>query len=653
MTCHAPSELLIEQGTTPIILVGNPNVGKSALFGALTGRYATVSNYPGTTVEVTQGWLAGSTERRTVIDTPGLYSLTPLSDDERVTRDILLDRQPAAVVQVADAKNLRRSLLIAVELAETGIPFVLAVNMMDEAQARGIEVDALQLGERLGVPVVTTIATRKNGLAALVGMLDKVRPGQIDIRYAPALETAIAGIAKLLPQNTPCVRGTAIMLLSGADDLLDRLHLPAAEQAAIRAVRSQAEADVGQPLSVAINRRRIAVVDTILADAVRVRPATRPWSERLGRWAVDPVIGWPVLAIVLYAVYLFVGVLGAGTLVGLLENDLFGQFINPWLTSLVETFIPFPLVQSFLVGEFGLITMALTYSFAIVLPIVGTFFLAFSVLEDSGYLPRLAVMLDRSFRVMGLNGKAVLPMILGLGCDTMATMATRILDSRKERIQVTLLLALGVPCSAQLGVLLGMVGGIGFWAMMVWGGVVVATMLVVGWLAARVIPGKQSDFILELPPMRLPEWRNVLIKTLARMEWYLKEVVPIFVLGTALLFGLNLVGALAWIQQVMSPLVVGWLGLPIEATDALLVGFLRRDYGAAGLFDLAQQGLLDPVQVVVSMVVITLFVPCIANFLMIVKEYGARIGMAVAATVFPLALLVGGLLNIVLSRIVR
>ncbi len=653
MACHSPSEQLVDTLAIPIILVGNPNVGKSALFGALTGHYATVSNYPGTTVEVTQGWLAGSAERRTVIDTPGLYSLTPLSDDERVTRDILLDRQPAAVVQVADAKNLRRSLLIAVELAETGIPFVLAVNMMDEAQARGIEVDAACLGERLGVPVVTTVATHKDGLAALVGALDLAQAGQIDLRYSAAIETAIAAVQALLPQATPRPRSAAIMVLAGADDLLDRLHVPAAEQNAVKQIRSQAAAALDYPLAVAISRQRIVFVDAILADAVKVRPAVRPWSERFGRWAVDPIIGWPVLAVVLYAVYLFVGVLGAGTLVGLLENDLFGQFINPWLTSLVETFIPFPLAQSFLVGEFGLITMALTYSFAIVLPIVGTFFLAFSVLEDSGYLPRLAVMLDRSFRVMGLNGKAVLPMILGLGCDTMATMATRILDSRKERIQVTLLLALGVPCSAQLGVLLGMVGGIGFWAMLVWGGVVVATMLVVGWLAARVIPGKQSDFILELPPMRRPEWRNVVIKTLARMEWYLKEVVPIFVLGTALLFGLNLVGALAWIQQALSPLVVGWLGLPIEATDALLVGFLRRDYGAAGLFDLAQQGLLDPVQVVVSMVVITLFVPCIANFLMIVKEYGARIGLAVAATVFPLALLVGGLLNLVLSRVVR
>jgi ferrous iron transport protein B len=649
MSCHVSSAPLAETASAPIILVGNPNVGKSALFGALTGRYATVSNFPGTTVEITQGSLAGSPARRTVIDTPGLYSLTPLSDDERVTRDILFDRRPAAVVQVADAKNLRRSLLIALELIEAALPFVLAVNMVDEAQARGIEVDVPRLGERLGVPVVATVATRKDGLAALVDNLAHARPGQLEVRYAPSVEAAIGQVERLLPPGELPPRGLAIMVLAGADDLLARLHVPAAEQAAIRTVRSQAEAELGQPLAVAINRQRIAVVDAILADVVRVRPTVRPWSERLGRWAVDPRLGWPVLAVVLYAVYLFVGVFGAGMLVGLLEEGLFGQIVNPWLTSLVETLIPFPLAQSFLVGEFGLFTMALTYSFAIVLPIVGTFFLAFSVLEDSGYLPRLAVMLDRAFRVMGLNGKAVLPMILGLGCDTMATMATRILDSRKERVQVTLLLALGVPCSAQLGVLLGMVGGLGLWALMVWGGVVVATMLVVGWLAARVIPGKQSDFILELPPMRLPDLGNVVVKTLARMEWYLKEVVPIFVLGTALLFALDLVGALAWLQQALAPLVVGWLGLPAEATDALLIGFLRRDYGAAGLFAMAQEGLLDPVQIVVSMVVITLFVPCVANFLMIVKEYGARTGLAVAATVFPLALLVGGMLNIALG----
>ena len=440
------------------------------------------------------------------------------------------------------------------------------------------------------------------------------------------------------------------MFLAGDDDLPARLGLPAAEQAALCALRAAAEANVGEPLAYAINRRRLEAANALVREVVQRRPVQSSLAAALGRWAVDPLWGWPILAVVLCVVYWFVGVIGAGVLVGFLEDVVFGQWINPLLTAVVDAVVPFAWLRSFLVGDYGLVTVALTYSFAIVLPIVGTFFLAFSLLEDSGYLPRLAVMLDRGFRLMGLNGKAVLPMILGLGCDTMATMATRMLESRKERIQVTLLLALGVPCSAQLGVLMGMVGGLGVGAVAIWAGVVVATMLVVGWLAARVLPGAQSAFILELPPMRMPAGRNIVIKTAARMEWYLKEVVPIFVLGTALLFVLDGLGALRWLEQALAPIVVNWLGLPSEATDALLVGFLRRDYGAAGLFQLSRDGLMTPTQVVVSMVVITLFVPCIANLLMIVKEYGARTALAVAATVFPLAILVGGLLNLVQSR---
>jgi ferrous iron transport protein B len=260
-------------------------------------------------------------------------------------------------------------------------------------------------------------------------------------------------------------------------------------------------------------------------------------------------------------------------------------------------------------------------------------------------------MLDRAFRTMGLNGKAVLPMVLGLGCDTMATMTTRILETRKERLQVTLLLALGVPCSAQLGVILGMIAGLGVVATSIWAGVVLATMLAVGYLAARVIPGETSDFILELPPIRVPSLWNIVVKTAARMEWYLKEVVPVFVAGTAVLFVLDRLGLLVGIERAMSPLIETWLGLPSAATGAFLVGFLRRDYGAAGLFALARAGALDPLQVVVSLVVITLFMPCMANLLMIVKEHGARTAVAITAIVFPLALGVGGVLNLVLRAL--
>jgi len=293
--------------------------------------------------------------------------------------------------------------------------------------------------------------------------------------------------------------------------------------------------------------------------------------------------------------------------------------------------------------------MALSYGLALILPIVAVFFLSFSILEDTGYLPRLAVMLNRFFKLMGLNGKAVLPMILGLGCDTMATLSTRILETRRERILVTLLLALGIPCSAQLGVILGMMGILSPAGVVIWGGVVAVTVLVVGWLAAKVLPGERSDFILELPPLRLPRLQNIVIKTLARVEWYLKEVLPLFIVGTLFLFVVDRIGILTMAEQVGAPLVVGFLGLPAAATGAFIVGFLRRDYGAAGLFALALSGAMTNNQIVVSMVVITLFIPCIANVMMIFKEYGWRVTAAVALTVFPLAFAVGGVVNAALN----
>jgi ferrous iron transport protein B len=292
--------------------------------------------------------------------------------------------------------------------------------------------------------------------------------------------------------------------------------------------------------------------------------------------------------------------------------------------------------------------MAMTYAVAIVLPVVGTFFIAFGILEDSGYLPRLAFMVDRFFRVIGLNGKAVLPMVLGLGCDTMATLTSRILETRKERVLVTLLLALAVPCSAQLGVILGMLSGLSWKATAIWAGVILLVMFLVGFLYSRLFPGKRSDFVLEIPPMRLPQLSNILTKTVARIEWYLREAVPLFVIGTLVLFILDKAHALEGIETAMAPIVTGLVGLPREAAGSFLIGFLRRDYGAAGLFMLARQGALDPIQIVVSLVTITLFVPCIANFLIIIKERGVKTALAITGFIVPFAFIVGGVLNWVL-----
>jgi ferrous iron transport protein B len=593
-------------GPRRVVLLGNPNVGKSALFNALTGLRATVSNYPGTTVEVYRGRLAGGSAE--IVDSPGLNSLLPLSEDEQVTSELVRSvrgDEGSVVVQVADAKNLRRALLLTLQLGQLEVPTMLVLNMHDEAEARGIRLDLRGLERELGIPVRATVATAGRGLD---GVMESLALARVPQNHVP------------IPED---VAAPALALLSGAE------APPATPPAFVARYHESllAHAD-------AIARRYATEGVT---TAARV-------SRSLGRVAIHPVWGWPVLAAVLLAMYEFVGIFGAGTLVGLMEEGLFHGYLNPWAKAALAP-LPWAFVRDLLVGEYGLVTMGLSYGLAIVLPIVLTFFTAFALLEDSGYLPRLAVMSDRVFRLMGLNGKAVLPMVLGLGCDTMATMTTRILETRKDRLLVTLLLALGVPCSAQLGVIMGMIAYLPPAAVAVWGAVVTGVMFAVGWAASRLIPGERSDFILELPPIRVPQLGNIVIKTVARLEWYLKEVLPLFALGTLLLFVLDRTGALHLLERWAAPLVEGGLGLPRATTAAFIVGFLRRDYGAAGLFALARAGALSVPQVLVSLVVVTLFVPCIANVLVIVREHGARVGLWVVGFVFPFAFAVGVVLR--------
>jgi ferrous iron transport protein B len=632
-----------------VVLVGNPNVGKSALFRALTGTYVTVSNYPGTTVEVTRGQATIARHRTDVLDTPGAASFLPTSEDERVTRDILLSGEPRAAVVVGDAKNLERTLALALQLSETKLPFVLCLNMMDEATARGIDVDLAGLSRHFGVDVVATVAVRHEGTARLREALASPSVGAAAMRYAEPIERAVAAIEPLLDGTPIASRALALMALSRDETLTDWLRGRLDERALeiVATEREALERRFHEPIAYVINAARLAEAKHIAraATSSNGNGKQRALARRLEALATHPLWGWPLLAAVLFVAYLFVGVFGAQTLVGLLEDDLFGRFISPLATTLADRLLPWALLRDLLVGPYGLITMALAYSLALVLPIVGTFFVAFGALEDSGYLPRLAVMVNRVFKTMGLNGKAVLPMVLGLGCDTMATLTTRILETPKERLIVILLLALGVPCSAQLTVMMAMLAGLGPAAAAIWTLVVVGVILLVGRLAAMVLPGRGSDFVLELPPLRWPQAGNIIVKTLARVEWYLKEAVPLFILGTLLLFVADRVHVLGAIERATEPILSGLLGLPRETAEAFVIGFLRRDFGAAGLYRLARQGRLDPTQIVVAVTTVTLFMPCVANFFMIVKERGWRTGLAIAAFVFPFAILVGTLLN--------
>ena len=669
MTHCSPKTPALTADTANIALVGNPNVGKSVLFHRLTGKYVVVSNYPGTTIEITQGILRGL-DGVTLVDTPGIVSFPPHSEDEAVTERVVLGDDIGAVLQVGDAKNLRRTLHLTVQLAEMGRPLALGLNMMDEAQARGLTLDARAIEKALGVPVTATVATRGHGMDDLVDAVRRARIPNLRLEYPRAVETALEEIAPLMPAAPVTQRALGLLWLSGStlDEDWFEQRISAENLAKLRIAREKAgltlantaetpqrqaqDVNPVEALSAAIQQTREDFVSRVTEQALRqTGDGKAGWGVKLGHLSTHPVWGLPILALALYGMYWFVGVFGAGTLVGLLEKDLFGGIINPWLTGQLTRLIPIPLISDFLVGEYGMWTVGVTYAAALLLPIVFTFFITFSILEDSGYLPRLAVLTNRLFTRIGLNGQAVLPMVLGLGCVTMATMTTRVLSRPRERILVTLLLALAIPCSAQLGVVMGMLAGVSLSAGLIWGGVVLLVLLLVGWLAARLMPGERAPLVVELPPLRMPVFSNVLVKTAARMEWYIKEAVPLFLLGTGLLFTLDKLNVLPWIINGLEPVVTGWLGLPAETATAFLLGLLRRDFAATNLFQMQQHGQLTDLQVLVSITTITLFIPCIASMFMLVKERGLKMGLGMIAFIFPFAILVGGLLYRLLSAL--
>jgi ferrous iron transport protein B len=462
------------------------------------------------------------------------------------------------------------------------------------------------------------------------------------------IEDYIGRISSHLPGTTISKRSLAIMILAEDESLREWLktNLNEASLSMIESLQNECKLRLGGSVAYLINKARIEVAEQITKRVMKkAGPGRGKVFSLLGQASMHPVYGIPILLAVLLGLYEFVGVFGAGTLVDLVQHGIFDGYLNPMAKKVVISLIPVGFLQELLVGEYGLITVALTYAIAIILPISVTFFIAFAILEDSGYLPRLAIISNRAFNAIGLNGKAVLPMVLGLGCGTMAVMTSRILETRRDRIITTFLLALAIPCSAQLGVILGILGSLSLTATVVWTGSIVLVLLVSGFLASKIVRGERTEFFLEIPPIRVPNFTNIAVKTLGRVEWYLKEAVPLFMLGTLILFLLHKFHMLEFLERITSPVIVNLLGLPAKTTEAFIIGFLRRDYGAAGLFAMAQQGLLTPTQTVVSLVTVTLFIPCLANFFMIIKERGIKATAWIVLTVFAVAFLYGGALN--------
>lgn len=629
------------------VLVGNPNVGKSVVFSALTGKYREVSNYPGTTVEVSIGEIRFGTEKETVIDTPGANSLTPISEDEKVARDILLGSDPDRLVQVADAKNMKRTLMFFLQLSELGVPMVLDLNMIDEAKARLIEIDTRGLSEELGVPVVETVAPERRGIQKLKSELKNASVPSVKPSYHPEIEKAIRELTKIFGS-----RGTSMLYLTAQEEMKDFIvekYGKKKEQEADK-ILSKLHEKFSQDLSYLVrNSLRKKARELTLKYLKKTEVERTSLKSKLSTLTMTPITGIPIFIGVLLLLYAFVGYVGAQLAVDLIEVDIFGNHINPFITDITYEYIGDNVISEILVGEYGVITVGLTWAIALILPLITTFFLAFSILEDVGYIPRLAAMADKGFRKVGLNGKAVLPMVLGFGCDTMATLTTRVLDTKKERVIATTMLALGIPCSAQLGVIFAIMAILPLQYFALWVIVVASQVLLVAWMASKILPGGRGDFIMELPPLRVPKWDNVLRKTYYKVMMFFKEAVPLFILGTFIISVANITGALDVAIDGLRPVVVHWMGLPEDTTVAFLLGFLRRDFGAVSILDMSGQ--LAVRQILVATVAITLFVPCIANLLIIIKERGVKTALGIIGFIIPFAFFVAGVLNYVMKFI--
>jgi len=568
-----------------ILLVGNPNVGKSALFSRLTGTHIIASNYPGTTVGFTKGYLKLGEERAELIDVPGNYTLEPSSRAEEVAVEML--KEGELVINVIDATNLERNLNLTLQLLERQTPVIIALNMWDDTKHRGVNVDVARLEELLGVPVVPTVGVTGQGVKELVRRLPEAK----------------------VPKNA----------------------------------RTYSNSD-----------ERWARVGDIVSQVQSLSHRHHRWYENLEDASSHRVWGIIIALVVLFATFWFVRFVGEG-IINYVTDPLFEGLWTPVLAKLSLALGPGSFWHNILIGNligggidysqsFGLLSTGLYIPLAAVLPYIVAFYLALGILEDVGYLPRLAVLMDTIMHRLGLHGYAIIPTILGFGCNVPGIMATRILESRKQRFIAATLISIGVPCAALQAMIIGVVGqqGVGYVAM-VYGSLFIS-WVILGLILNRAVKGFNPELLVEIPPYRLPPWRVIGEKLWLRVSGFIKEALPI-VLGTVLVVNiLYTLGVFNAIADITAPVLTGLWGLPKETITALAVGFLRKDVAMGMLTPLA----LTAKQLVISSTVLAMFFPCVATFVIMARELGARGLLKAVGIMIAAALIMGSLQNLVL-----
>jgi ferrous iron transport protein B len=648
-----------------VVLAGNPNVGKSLIFNHLSGLYAEVSNFPGTTVSITSAWY----KNYNVFDTPGIYGVSSFNDEEKVAKEIILEGD--VVLSVVNALNLERDLFLTLQLIDMGKKVSVILNMMDEVRKHNLIIDSKKLSELLGVEVYEASALKGEGLENIDEAIQKARVGKLD----KLIQEKLKLVSNLIPDQAE-----ALLYLEGDREVHKKypeINLPIE--------------DIREEIYIHRRNRVKEIVDLVESKDT----PSGLFFSKLGRLALNPVTGIPILLIILTLVYFFVGdfvaqrlvdftenTIGKGILeynvkktVGLLINtdivvnvlddddnvidqkifsfpngiekdeskfEEFKNFVSDKNTEI--NFVYHNIIAQFFFGEFGVITMTVTYLFFLLLPLVISFYLTLSILEDSGYLPRLAAMADRLFTKVGLNGKAIIPIILGFGCVTMATITTRMLGTEREKTIATTILQFVIPCSAQLAVITVLLSAAGPKAIVLYVIVILTVLLLTSTILNKIVPGQSSPLILDLPLMSLPDPKNIFRKTYYRSLGFMKEATPLFFLGTAIIGLLQITGLINYWINFLEPLTTKLLQLPKESAVAFIMGMVRRDFGAAGLFHMN----LNQYQTVVALVTITLFVPCIASFLVMIKERGLKQGLIIWAGTWFFAFTIGGIVSHIL-----
>ncbi len=648
--CHNQSNELSKPDNPGIAIVGNMNVGKSSLFSWLCEKETDRKNFPGTTVSLTAGQIKSF--NATAYDTPGIYSIFSANEDEMVSRDILLPQKSfnpiSSILLVADAKNMKRSIAIAMQYAEYGLPMLLDINMIDEAASRGIEINFEKLSDLLGIDICTSIAREGIGIRKILTKLKSPRIAKKLVNYPDWVNNFLDIIEKLCKNSDISPRVIGLLLLTGdrsiekylskkfGTELLEELKDLAADY-------RKGESETFQALLVNLYNKK---AEQIVKEIQEVEPPRKnPLLVTFGDWCTQLHTGIPIAVSVLFLIYLFVGTFGATFIVDTINGVVFEGYIIPW-TAKVLAPIPNHFFKDMIIDpDFGILPTGVFLALGLVMPVLFCFYLVFGILEDSGYLPRLSILLDKVFRKMGLNGKGVIPLVMGFSCVTMAILTTRLLDTKKEKNIATFLLLLGMPCAPLIAVMLVILDKMPFSATLTIFGIIFAQTFIAGFLANKILPGQGSPLIFEIPPMRLPKPMQVIKSAAHKTYFFIKEAIPIFVYASLFVFLFERIGGLEIAEKLLHPLTNSLMGLPEKSVQVFIKTIIRRESGATELEHLS--GIYTNLQLVVNLLVMTFLTPCINAIIVLFKERGKKTAALIIVTVIIYAILMGSLVNYV------